>query len=374
MCAGDQRIPATRSHGIFIVREAHATLARVSELLPVLVVAACGFSVSVVLVAASLAYARKRGLLDQPGQRRSHTVPTPRGGGIGIVAAVLMVAMPALALLPQAEPMTTVLVLAFALLAVAAVGWRDDHAPLPVLPRIGVHLLAALAVAAVLLAPAAHADAQRWAWLVPAAIVFAGSINAHNFMDGIDALLGMQALFVLTGYAWLAWATAHWALADAALAAAAACAGFLLFNRPPARIFMGDVGSGTLGLLIAGMAGMLVRHSPALVWPCLTLSSAFLVDAGLTLFARILAGKRWYTAHREHLYQWMVRAGFSHARTDAMYLLWNLIIAAPASWAALHWPASGPLLAAAVYAFAAATWCAGRRMCLAGVRGNARVA
>lgn len=356
------------------MREAHATLARVNDIAPALVIAACGMLISALVVAGSLVYARRRGMLDQPGRRRSHRQATPRGGGIGIVVSLLVCAMPSLALFPQAASAATVAVLALALLAVAAVGWCDDHRPLPVLPRIGVHLLASLAVVAVLLAPAAHADARTWAWLVPVAVVFAGSINAHNFMDGIDALLGLQAVFVLTAYAWLAWAGGEPALMTGCVASAAACVGFLLYNFPPARIFMGDVGSGTLGLLIAAMAGMLVQGSTALLWPCLILPSAFLVDAGLTLLARILAGKRWYTAHREHLYQWMVRAGFSHARTDAMYLLWNLIITAPAAWAALHWRVSGPLLCATVYAFSAVTWCAGRRMCLAGVRSNARAA
>ena len=335
-----------------------------------LISTASGFLVSVFVVAASLAYARKRGLLDLPGQRRSHTQPTPRGGGLGIVIAVLVCAMPALALFPQAERSTTVVVLALSLLAVAAVGWRDDHAPLPVLPRIGVHLLASLAVGVVLMQPTAHADPRSWAWLVPIAVIFAGSINLHNFMDGIDALPGLQAAFVLIGYALLAWAMNDRALVGAALASAAACCGFLLFNRSPARIFMGDVGSGTLGLLIAAFAGLLVQQAFALLWPCLILSSAFLVDAGLTLLARILAGKRWYTAHREHLYQWMVRAGFSHARTDAMYLLWNLIITAPAAWAALHWPAFGLALCAAVHVFACVVWYAGKRACLIAVRSN----
>lgn len=339
-----------------------------------LISAVCGFVVSLVVVAASLAYARKRGLLDQPGQRRSHTQPTPRGGGIGIVASMLVCAMPALAWSAHAWPPLTVAVLALALLAVAMVGWRDDHEPLPVLPRIGVHLLASFAVAAVLLASAAHADVRIWGWLIPIAIVFAGSINAHNFMDGIDALLGLQALFVLVGYALLAAVAGDSALVAASSASAAACFGFLLFNRPPARIFMGDVGSGTLGLLIAAFAGLLVLRSFDLLWPCAILSSAFLVDAGLTLLARILAGKRWYTAHREHLYQWLVRAGSSHARTDAMYLLWNLIIVAPAAWAALRWPDFGPWLCAAAYACACAAWFTGKRMCFAAVRSNPRVA
>lgn len=327
-----------------------------------------GFVVSVVAVAASLVYARKRGLLDQPGRRRSHSQPTPRGGGIGIVIAVMVCALPHLALRPQGPSLITVIVLAVALFAVAALGWRDDHAPLPVLPRISVHILASLAVAAVLLAPAAQSHPLLWLWLLPVAIVFVGSINAHNFMDGIDGLLGLQASLVLVGYALLARAQGDEALMAAAIAAVGACLGFLLFNRPPARIFMGDVGSGALGLLLAAFAGLLVQRAPMLLWPCAILSSAFLMDAGLTLLQRMLAGRRWYTAHREHLYQWMVRAGFSHTRTDAMYLIWNLIIAAPAAYLALHNPAFGLALCVAVYLIAALVWFVGKRACLVAVR------
>lgn len=338
------------------------------EIVPTIISAACGFLVSVIVVAASLAYARKRGLLDLPGQRRSHTQPTPRGGGIGIVVAVLVCAMPVLTLLPRPRPLGTVIVLGLMLLAVAAVGWRDDHAPLPVLPRIGVHLFTALATGALLLLPVAQSDPRLWVWLIPVSIIIAGSINAHNFMDGIDALLGMQATFVLIGYALLARQMDQTALTAAALTSATACLGFLLFNRPPARIFMGDVGSGTLGWLLAAFAGLLVQRSFAMLWPCAILSSAFIVDAGLTLLARMLTGKRWYTAHREHLYQWMVRAGFSHARTDAMYLAWNLIIAAPAAWATTRWPSLGVAICAAVYAGACVVWCSGKRACLTSAR------
>ena len=340
---------------------------------PIPLGAVCGFLVSALVVAASLHYARRRGLIDQPGQRRSHSQPTPRGGGIGIVVAALLCAMPSLALLPQALPMTAVLVLALALCAVAAVGWRDDHAALPVLPRIGVHLLASLAAAAFVFAPATSGNPVPWPWLFAIAVVFAGSINAHNFMDGIDGLLGLQAVYVFCGYALLAHAAGQTAVMVAAATAASACLGFLLYNLPPARIFMGDVGSGALGLLIAAFAGLLVRHAFVLLWPCAILSSAFLVDAGMTLLLRMSGGRRWYTAHREHLYQWMVRAGFGHARTDCMYMLWNLIIAAPAAWAAARWPEHGFVLAVATYALACATWCAGKRACLAAARSRKHV-
>lgn len=337
-----------------------------------LISAVCAFAISGIVVAASLRYAHRRGLLDHPGQRRSHTQPTPRGGGIGIVVATLACGMPALAVLPQSISSATVAVLALSLIVVAAIGWLDDHRPLPVLPRIGVHLLASLAAAAILLAPVAQFRPQLWWSLIPIALIFVGSINAHNFMDGIDGLLGLQGMFVFAGYAVLAYFAGQTALTAATLAIAAACLGFLCFNRPPARIFMGDVGSGALGLLSAAFAGLLVQHAFVMLWPCAILSSAFIVDSALTLIRRVSGGRRWYTAHREHLYQWMARAGWSHARTDVMYLTWNLIIAAPAAWAATRWPASAPALCAAVCACGAIAWWIGKRVCFDTVRRSGR--
>lgn len=343
-----------------------------AESLEPLLACVCGFVVSLIAVAASFAYASRRGLLDLPGRRRSHTQPTPRGGGIGIVVAVLVCALPVLSLGQHGWAWSTTAALAMALLAVAAVGWRDDHAPLPVVPRLCVHGLAALLVGMVLLAPIARTHPVMWVGLLIVVPVIAGSINAHNFMDGIDGLLGLQGLFVFAGYALLAQASGQFALCAAALAAAAACCGFLVFNLPPARIFMGDVGSGVLGLLIAVFAGLLLKRVPQLFWACAILSSAFLVDAALTLLRRVLAGVRWYTAHREHLYQWMVRAGLSHAQTDGLYMLWNLIIAAPLAWAAVCWPHADWALCAVTYALACAIWLTGKHACLRAIRRGGR--
>src|SRR5579875_1803530 len=308
--------------------------------------AVCGFVLSVLLTGAALVYAHRRGLIDQPGRRRSHDVPTPRGGGFGVVVAALAVAT----------------------IAVAAVGWRDDHAPISIGPRITVHLAAALLIGAVLLTPMARTEPARWLWLIPIVIVLAGCINAYNFMDGIDGILGQQVLFVMLGYALLAGFAGETGLACAAFAVAAACLGFLLFNAPPARIFMGDVGSGALGLLVGAFAALLVQRRFAMLWPCVILSSAFLADSALTLARRLFGGRRWYTAHREHLYQWLVRTRWSHARTDVAYMIWNLAIAAPAAWAAVSRPSAGPALCIAVYAAAVIVWLLGKRACLASLR------
>lgn len=330
--------------------------------------AACGVTVSLALTGAALVYARRRGLLDQPGARRSHLHPTPRGGGVGIVAAALVVGIPALLWLPAAWPASTVSHVAVAVFAVAAVGWFDDHRPIPVWPRIVVHVIAALLVAGAALMPAVHADGWMLWWLPVVAIALVGSINAHNFMDGIDGILGLQALFVLLAYALLAGFAGQAALAGAALAVASACIGFLLFNAPPARIFMGDVGSGTLGLLIGALAALLVQRRPAMLWPCLILPSAFLVDSGLTLARRVLAGQRWYAPHRQHLYQWLVRVNWSHARTDAAYVTWNLALVAPLAWLAVLWPATGPWACVAAWGAAIIAWHLGKRACLASLR------
>lgn len=329
---------------------------------------ACGLVLSIIATAMALGYARRRGLLDQPGKRRSHTQPTPRGGGIGIVAAMLLVGVPAWGLLDPSAAWMQPAAFAAAVLAVALVGWCDDHAPLSVLPRLAVHALAALLVGAAVLMQGGWFATVGWMVLVPLAIVLIGFINAHNFMDGIDGILGQQGLFVMLGYGLLAGSIGEPGLAALAFATAAGCAGFLFFNAPPARIFMGDVGSGALGLAIGAVAAFLVRQDPAMSWPCLILASAFLVDSGLTLAHRVLGGQRWYAPHRQHLYQWLVRVKWSHARTDAAYLIWNIVIVAPLAWLAARQPEQGGWFCITGYAAAIVAWHLGKRACLASAR------
>lgn len=326
-----------------------------------------GLVLSLVVTSLALVYARRRGLLDLPGKRRSHTHATPRGGGIGIIAAVVLVGLPAWYWLAPAASPARIGAIASAIVAVALIGWRDDHAPLSVLPRLTVHVLAALLVGAAVLAPGPWPGAFGWIALLPLTVVLVGFINAHNFMDGIDGILGQQGLFVMLGYGLLAAWAGRIGLAAFAFASAAGCLGFLFFNLPPARIFMGDVGSGALGLALGAVAALLVQRNPAMLWGCLTLPSAFLVDSGLTLARRVLGGQRWYAPHRQHLYQWLVRVNWSHARTDVAYMTWNLAVVAPLAWLAVRWPAYGVGCAVAAYVLAGGVWYGGKRACLAAV-------
>lgn len=276
-----------------------------------------------VLTEGCIAYARWRGLADHAGPRRSHAGVVARGGGLAVVLAMLG----ACGLLVGGGWVEGALLLRFAvgLAVVAAIGWIDDHRPQPVLRRLLVHLAAAALVAAPLL------DGGPWGsgLFVLAVLAIAAAVNFWNFMDGIDGIASLQALFV-AGVLVHAFASAG----DPgpmllSLALAVACLGFLPFNFPRARIFLGDVGSGGIGFAIAALLLLAVQRGALDAWTALLLPLAFWLDAGLTLASRMLLGRRWYTAHREHLYQWLVRRGRTHAQVDALFLGWNLLIVLP---------------------------------------------
>lgn len=314
------------------------------------------FSIAIVVVRASIGYAHRRGMLDRPGHRRSHVIATPRGGGIGIVLAML-VCLPGV--LWGTWPVSFIMCLVVSLVLVAGAGWWDDHRSLPVLPRLGAQTLAVSLFSVGLLG-----GILSWWWLPLMLLGGVWSINLHNFMDGIDGLLAAQTIFVASGLSLLAVFAQQPVLGTAAASLAAAAVAFWFYNRSPARIFMGDVGSGSVGLLLFALTAMLWSADHALLWPALILSSSFIVDASLTLLARIFQGRRWYTAHREHLYQWLVRRGLSHTRVVAGYLGWNLLFALPLTWFAyghLRWALAITMVA---YLVAAVLWFVLKRHCL----------
>lgn len=348
---------------------------------PLAVVAVTG-GLSAFLTVLAIRYALRRQLLDLPGQRRSHVRPTPRGGGIAIVAAMLAGGI-ALAI---GEGRTQYVPLLLPpMLGVAWVGWLDDHGGLSALKRLAMHVIAAAWVFAgplLLLTAFPVADAagmSLFAVVAASAVTFAivWSINLHNFMDGIDGLLTLQAMFVLVALAGVA---ALRGVQGGAflLVCAAACAGFVPFNFPRARIFMGDVGSGVLGFVV-GMGVLWQIADPRIAATSgLILCSAFVTDATCTLLSRMLRGRRWYSAHREHLYQWLVRSGFSHAQVVALYMTWNLLLVLPVvCWmnrpsASSITPGAAVAAAAAVYALATAVWWFGKRWCLGAARTRRR--
>lgn len=287
-----------------------------SEALPLPLLLAGFALLALACCALALAYARKRQLLDLPGERRSHAVATPRGGGAGMVLAVLLAMAVGIVTLPGWRIELTAS--ALGLVLVAGIGWWDDHRPLPALLRLCVHI-----VAATLVAWLVWRDGAGPAWTLVAFALCVGLVNVWNFMDGINGLAASQA--ALAALALACWLPAG--PATAALLLAIACLAFLPFNFPRARIFMGDVGSGALGYLLALLVLLALRRAPGvspmlLLWPL----SVFLVDAGFTLVTRIWRGEAWMQAHTEHLYQWYVKRGASHARVTLGYALATVLV------------------------------------------------
>jgi UDP-N-acetylmuramyl pentapeptide phosphotransferase/UDP-N-acetylglucosamine-1-phosphate transferase len=190
-------------------------------------------------------------------------------------------------------------------------------------------------------------------------------------MDGINGLMTTQTLWVAICLAivYTLDGQAGWSLLCVAIAAAAA--GFLPFNFPRARIFMGDVGSGGLGFALGALAVHCHATGAADAWTLVLIASVPLLDAGLTLAHRMLRRRDWYTAHREHLYQWLVRSDFSHARVTTIYALWLGLVLTPL------------LLTRALYGFSqwlsllglglgTAAWVGARRYALHRVRSRPR--
>jgi Fuc2NAc and GlcNAc transferase len=265
-------------------------------------------------------YAIRTAMIDRPNGRSSHVLPTPRGGGLAIVLPFLL-GVGVAGLFGWVDDR-----LALALVGggglTSAVGFRDDKRDIGAAPRAALHLVAAgwavfwLGGVPTLQIGAETIELGRAGTLL-AVLGVAWLINLYNFMDGIDGIASTQAVVAgMAGGAMLI-LLGHLQLALLAFLVAAASGGFLYWNWSPARIFMGDVGSGFLGFVFAtlALASEAAGAVPLLGW--LLLLGVFIFDASATLIRRIFRGERWYEAHRSHAYQRLLRAGWSHARASA---------------------------------------------------------
>lgn len=271
-------------------------------------------------------------MLDTPGERSSHIVPTPRGGGAGVAGAAVVTYL----LLGPVDGLDWRIALALvSILPTAMVGWLDDHKPLPVLPRFLAHLGSALLLVPLAIEPGLPPTTTV---LLTASWVFAtvSAINVVNFIDGIDGLIGLQAVVFAVHLVLLSESEgAAWTLG---ISVASSSAAFLLWNWAPARIFLGDVGSGALAVL--GLVGGLLvwRESK---WPFiavfLPLFPIFL-DAAVAIARRARKREPLAIAHRTHLYQRIANeGGWGHARVSMLYCIAAamatvVVVAVPGRW------------------------------------------
>lgn len=279
---------------------------------------------SAVLTRQLIDWARARGVLDLPNDRGSHARPTPRGGGLAIVAVVSAAALLAAVLHP--ESLVAVAGVMLPALAVAVVSWCDDMRPVPIRVRFGVHFAAAIAAIAIL-GPVERIDLGSFgafdlgvaAW--PLTVLWiVGLINAFNFMDGIDGIAGITGLAAGMAIAAAAWISGATAIGAVAAAFAAASLGFLMWNWPPARVFMGDVGSTFCGFVLAVLPlAVGAEAKPRVVPVAVFVMWPFIFDTAYTILRRLRNRENIFQAHRSHLYQRLAIAGWSHRAVSALY-------------------------------------------------------
>ncbi len=275
-------------------------------------------------------WAHRNNLLDIPNARSSHSVATPRIGGVALVASVLA----GVAMFEAFGPglgHEARLVLAGAA-AVAVLGVVDDFWKLSALPRLAVQVALGVAIVVAIGAPQIlwlgsdtfAASCLTVFWIV-------GLTNAYNFMDGIDGIAGAQALVAGVSWAAVALLARSPEIAALGLILAGASGGFLLHNWQPAKVFMGDAGSGFLGFLFATLPLLAPRDRASFLWYAVLLVWPFLFDTGLTMLRRMRRSENLLSPHRSHLYQRLVLTGRSHAYVTRIYAGLALLGTAAAS-------------------------------------------
>lgn len=293
-----------------------------------------GLGLAWVLTGAARRYAIRVQLLDRPNERSSHTEATPRGGGVAIVASYLLFCG-IFAVAGFIDIKLCSALLGSGLL-VAVLGFIDDRWHVAARWRFVGHA-AAIAWALYLIGPLPPVPVFGWFFDLGfgtpllAAVYAVWSINLFNFMDGIDGIASVEAITIALCGALLWWLVdphGDWPLA---VLFAACVGGFLIWNFPPARIFMGDAGSGFLGLVIAVLALWSARHDSHLFWAWVILGGCFMVDATTTLLRRVFRGERFHEAHRNHAYQYAARKHGGHKPVTLTVLAINLVWLLP--WA-----------------------------------------
>ena len=279
-------------------------------------------------------YALAASLIDIPNARSSHKLPTPRGGGLSIVI-VFLLGLLALFAFDLVE--TSVL---WALLGagalVALTGFLDDHGHIAAGWRLLVHFSAAAwglyclggLPPLILPVPGLSMMALDLGWIgqILAALYLVWLLNLYNFMDGIDGIASIEAITVSLGAALLyAMQTGANTLWVTPVLLAMTVVGFLVWNFPPAKIFMGDAGSGFLGIVLGLLSIQAAWVNPFFLWSWLILLAVFITDATWTLFRRLLRGDKVYQAHCSHAYQYAARFYGSHKKVSLAVAIINFV-------------------------------------------------
>jgi UDP-N-acetylmuramyl pentapeptide phosphotransferase/UDP-N-acetylglucosamine-1-phosphate transferase len=256
-------------------------------------------------------------ILDLPTDRSLHDRPVPRSGGLAILIAIFVCGA-TVALLYPIRGLTGITVGIF---MVAIVSFLDDRYTVSPFYRLVVHAAAAASILyGEFFLEKLEIPGASWYWSYTTGAVISvlftvWMVNLYNFMDGMDGFAGGMATIGFGTFAIMGWIAGHDMFLTVNLIIASASAGFLVFNFPPARIFMGDIGSSTLGLLAAALTLWGTRDGVFPFWIAVLVFSPFIVDATVTLFRRFLRHDKIWQAHKIHYYQRLVQAGWGHRKT-----------------------------------------------------------
>lgn len=283
---------------------------------------------SILLTASIRKYALHKNIVDVPNHRSSHMNTTPRGGGLSFV--ILFLSMIPILYQMGYFSLVTAIGIGLPALLIASVGMYDDYSHIPAKMRLSVHFCASMIALFFL---GGLSSFSIFSWLIPtgflanglAVIYLVWLINLYNFMDGIDGLAGMQAVSVCLSAACLYWLVGQPDHMILPLTLAATVSGFLYWNFPPAKIFMGDVGSGFLGFIVGLLSILAMKTDECLFWSWCILLGVFIVDATVTLLQRLFSGEKVYEAHCTHAYQHASRFYNSHLRVTIIILAINVI-------------------------------------------------
>lgn len=308
--------------------------------LVLLALAFCTFLASLLLVRVFCRYAGVYGLLDVPNARSSHDSVTPRGGGI--VFVLLWLVVMSYAYKKGVLTLNDWKLFVPTTLVVSLLGFWDDRRTLSAQIRLCVQIIVALLCIYLLGGiPGLRLYSPfpfdlGWFGMAVGILGIVWSINLYNFMDGIDGIASIEALFVFGVGGLMFWLSRHPGMALVPWAMGFGVAGFLVWNWPKARVFMGDVGSYCLGFLVAlvSLIGDLWYRIPMGLW--IILYSVFWFDATVTLVRRIILKKHWATAHRDHAYVRLYDAGISQTKILLGMIVLNTGLAALTLWTFYH--------------------------------------
>ncbi len=308
----------------------------------------CSFIATYLITKKALDYANKAGLIDHPGFRTSHGVSTPRGGGVAIIIVFY------LGLIFFKEEFFDLgnglfLSLLSGGLLVSVIGFWDDHRYVPTKIRLLIHFCSAfISLYFIPHFPSIHffsvtIDFSILTYLFYS-LILVWMLNLYNFMDGIDGVASVEAITVLLGATFIFLINGNTEIPQIFLLLSVCVAGFLILNWSPAKIFMGDAGSGFLGFTI-GLFAIISSSSDFInIWSWLILLGVFVVDATFTLFRKILCGGKWHEAHRSHSYQIISRYYNSHQKITVGILILNVIWLFPIAFLASIYQFYAPIL------------------------------